>query len=392
MPCPVCDAVDTRTVLTLEDVPVHQHQVIRDHRAAREVPTGTVQLEHCPACDHTWNAAFEADLLDYGTDYDNRQDGSPAFAAYLDERIAHIVADGIQDGHIVEVGCGNGHFLTQLCGATGSRGTGFDPAYRGPATVGDVRFVRAFYGPETATAPADRVVCRHVIEHVPDPKTLVRAVRAALDRSPDARVIFECPDMSWIVRNQVIWDVFYEHAQYFSPTSLAALLRREGFEDVIVERAFRGQYLWATARPGAASAVPEGTRLTEALGPWAEAFEAQRAGWQEHLDDLRETGAVVAWGAGAKGVTLARLGDPDASRLVGLVDVNAGKQGAFVPGTGHPILAPQALHAYDVRHVVVMNPAYLAEIRAHVRALGLDATVHPPEIPCNSSSTTKLAS
>jgi hypothetical protein len=63
-------------------------------------------------------------------------------------------------------------------------------------------------------------------------------------------------------------------------------------------------------------------------------------------------------------VTFTGIADPDRRLLDCVVDVNPRKQGCFLPGTGHPILAPGALAERDVRHAVLLNPNYHAEIAA----------------------------
>ena len=78
-------------------------------------------------------------------------------------------------------------------------------------------FARRYYGPECADIRADVVISRHVIEHVPDPVALLKTVRLALVGSPHARVYFETPDVTWILKNRVIWDLFYEHCSLFTP-------------------------------------------------------------------------------------------------------------------------------------------------------------------------------
>ncbi len=391
MICPACTHDDTAPLLCREAVPVHQNRVHPTLAAARAAPTGTLDLWTCARCGHGWNAAFDPDRVDYATGYDNRQEHSPAFAAYLEELVGDLVAGGVRDCDVVEVGCGWGHVLRRLCAAGGNRGVGFDPAYRGPLEHGPVRFVRAFYGPDQSHVPADVVLCRHVIEHVPDPHALVAAVAAALRGRPHARVLFECPDARWIVDHRVTWDVFYEHAHYFTPASLAAVFVRAGLTPSRHRTSFGGQYQILEALPsgGRAAQLPAAVPDWRA---WAAAVIRDEARWRAQLSTLAREGPVVLWGAGAKGVTLAGRADPEGSRLAGLVDVNPGKQGGHVPVSGHPILAPAALPVLEPAHVVVLNPAYLPEIRAHVRRLGLDVPVHPPELPCASSSTTKLAS
>ena len=58
-----------------------------------------------------------------------------------------------------------------------------------------------------------------------------------------------------------------------------------------------------------------------------------------------------------------------------VVDVNPNKQGAFIPGTGHPIVAPEALSARNIRNVILMNPNYRLENLQLLRSTGSDANL-----------------
>jgi hypothetical protein len=97
------------------------------------------------------------------------------------------------------------------------------------------------------------------------------------------------------------------------------------------------------------------------------------ARWHSLLAELSSRGPVFVWGAGAKGVTFCNLADPDLSRLAGVIDVNPAKQVKFLPGTAHPIVSPA--HAVGAAAVLVLNPNYVAEVRATVENLGSRAEV-----------------
>ena len=283
----------------------------------------------------------------------------------------------MRGARIVEVGCGDGSFLKRLVGAdAGNTGTGFDLGYRGPAEDlgGRARFVREQFGPESAAGAADVVVCRHVIEHVPDPVALLRSVGRA---APGARSFFETPDVEWIVRRRAVWDLFYEHCSYFSAGSLAAAFEAAGFRVVEVRRVFRGQYLWveAEAAHGAGGLPP--ARGAGSLPALAEEFGAADrllvSRWRSQVERLAAAGGVALWGAGAKGVTFANLVDPDRRLIDCLVDIYPVKQGKYVPGTGHPIAAPAQLAGRKVQAVLLMNPNYYGEVAAALSATGSEA-------------------
>ncbi|MBC7542334.1 MAG: methyltransferase domain-containing protein [Candidatus Sericytochromatia bacterium] len=374
-PCPVCQSTDLLPFLQRSAVPVHQNLAIRSEQAAAATVVGDLALCCCQACGFVFNAAFDLAKLDYGENYDNTQALSPAFEAHLQGLVRQLVDErGVRDCRIVEVGCGKGLFLRKLVEAhSGNTGVGFDPSYQGPDAdlAGRLRFERQYYGPEAAEVAADVVVCRHVIEHVPEPMALLHSVRQALAASPRARVFFETPCVEWILRNQVVWDFFYEHCSYFSAASLTTAFELAGFAVEQVGHVFGGQYLWLEAR--LPEQAPPVSLRPDPLPALAAAFAAAEQGlretWQRRLADLQRGGKVALWGAGAKGVTLANLIDPDHSRIDCLVDINPVKQGGFLPGTGHPIVAPAELADRGVAVAILLNPNYRDEIAALLATL-----------------------
>lgn len=381
MTCPICAAPHTEAPVDLGRVPAHQNRILRTAADARATPTGALCLARCTACGHAYNAAFDATLLAYDAAYDNRQDLSPTFGAWLDALLDELA--GTAPAHIVEIGCGQGTFLRRLCARTGATGAGYDPACRSPGQDGAVALHAAPYLHDPAAQSPDLVVCRHVIEHVADPVELLRDVARALREAPGATVYFECPDLAWILEHRVHWDLFYEHVHYFTRRSLRAAFARAGLRVVAHRSLLDGQYqgLTAVADPASPSRLPDAPSHAAQAEAFFGARTAWIARWQRALDRLGADGPVVGWGAGAKGMTLAHLVDPSGERLAGLVDVNPAKQGAFVPLTGHPVMAPDELARRGVRHAIVLNPAYLDEIRAQARQIAPALTVHAPEMP-----------
>lgn len=378
MSCPVCGATEV-VFLTRTQVPVHQNLIMKTFEAARSIRRGTLEMAVCETCGFAFNRAFDASLLAYGDDYDNTQDHSPSFKSYTDGLVERLVGLGVRDMRVVEVGCGKGQFIHRLVeAAPNTVGWGFDPSYVGPEEVleGRLTFRREFYGPGCESLLADVVVCRHVIEHVANPLVLLEAVRAALALSPDARVFFETPSLDWILENVVVWDLFYEHCSLFTPGSLQTAFERAGFEVSEIATTFGGQYLWAEAR---VTSRPHAPQLQPGRTPeLARHFAREEARLVEQLQRSLAGPKTAIWGAGAKGVTFANLADPTGTQIDCIVDLNPHKQGHFMPGTGHPIVAPVALGERGVKRAILMNPNYRDENQRLLSELALDIALDDP--------------
>jgi nucleoside-diphosphate-sugar epimerase len=367
--CPICESSTTVEFLHRTDVPVHQNLVFRDAASAKSVTRGTLAMRVCSNCGFVFNAAFDPSLLAYGEQYDNTQTCSPMFDDYVNELVRYLVEDcGVRGKQIVEVGCGKGTFLRRLIAdvAAGNHGCGFDPTYEGPEDDlnGRLKFHRTFYDATCARVHADVVVCRHVIEHVPQPCSLLRTIREAMDASgkKDAQVFFETPCVDWIFRNEVVWDLFYEHCSLFTIASLGFAFARSGFRVSAARYVFGGQYLWLEATP-ASKCDPVVAPFVDRAIAYGDAERRLVAYWREIAERYASRGGVCIWGAGAKGVTFANLVDPTGIMIDCVVDLNPAKQGGFLPGTGHAIIAAEQLPARKVATALVLNPNYTAEIR-----------------------------
>lgn len=378
--CVLCGSDELEVFLRRTGVPVQQNLLLADAVAAVNIARGDLVMTMCCRCGFVFNSAFDSQLLDYGADYDNFQGCSPLFADHMKALVEALVRDHeVATGRIVEIGSGNGAFLKALVEAGGesTTGYGFDPAYAGPASElgGRVRFESRFYGADCASIPADIVVSRHVIEHVPRPMQMLRDIRVALEHSPTAKIFFETPDVSWILRNGVIWDFFYEHCSLFSPAALATAFRLAGFEVDEVELLFDDQYQWLTGHVGAASAVFEPGEIPELARRFAVSEGRRTASWSDLFEGYQVQGPVALWGAGAKAVTLAGIIDPGRELIDCVVDINPHKQGCYLPGTGHPIVRPQDLAQREVATAVLLNPNYRDEVQMNLTELSSRVTL-----------------
>ncbi len=382
MTCPLCSSTRSLLFDERERVPVHQNGRCESRQKALATTAGRLEMTGCLACGFIWNAAFDGHLLTYDAGYENDQTCSGVFREHVASRAprhARALAD-LKQPRIVEVGCGQGAFfriMADTLGALPGPAAGFDPAWRGADGEGpaDSHLFRAYFDSATAALAGGQphaVIARHTIEHVPDPVAFLSGIRKAAGGDGMLRLFIETPCSNWIFDHRQIQDFFYEHCSLFTAANLAQAIAHAGFGPVTVEPVFENQYLWAEAGLGRG-----GHAQSAAIPPFDQwHFEKSRyvAHWRRVVADAGARGPVYLWGAGSKGVTFSLLIDPYGDALAGVVDINPAKQGCFLPLTAVPVVPPQCLPQARAT-VIVMNPAYQAEIETLLRSMGRDLDV-----------------
>lgn len=378
--CPGCGSGDLTVFHHQDRVPANSCLLLATAEEAKDFPNGSLRLVLCGTCGLISNVDFDPELAEYSSRYEETQGFSPTF-----QRFASALARGwvdrydLQGKQVLEIGCGKGEFLTLLAGAGIGWGIGIDPSIRGgrlDSAPSNLAWLERRFTRDDADLVGDAVVCRHTLEHIGPVGEFVADLRGAIGDRMDTVLLFELPDGQRVLDEVAFWDVYYEHAAYFTEGSLARLFERHGFEVLDLRREYDDQYLILEARPAG----------TGAVGPWpVDDLDAVRAGvahfregyqaaaetWRARLaEENARGGRTVIWGASSKGVSfLGLVGE----HVVAAVDINPHKRGTFVAGTGHAVVAPEDLDDLDPTLVVVMNPIYVDEIRAQLEDLGLRA-------------------
>jgi SAM-dependent methyltransferase len=387
--CPNCRATGLETVYEVENIPVHSCILVPSREKALDFPTGNLALGWCGSCGFATNRLFELEMNDYNPEYEEVQTFSPTFNSFSASLVDRLIEkDGLRGKTVIEIGCGKGEFLLELCERGDNRGFGIDPSFR-PGRgqwepKADVQFFAELYDAgKHGALEADAIICRHTLEHIHETRIFMETVRASLGNRQDVLVFFELPDQERVYEERAFWDIYYEHCSYFTNGSLERLFLSTGFEVMDSWKGFGDQYLLIEARPlrkdeRATFRVQEDlTQLGKQVHEFAVDVRSEVHRWRERFQSWHADGKKTAiWGAGSKGVSfLTTLGLHD--EVSAAVDINPHKQGYFMPGTGHEVLAPETLVERGIDVVVVMNPIYVEEIRSQLAGLGLNPEIVP---------------
>ncbi len=381
--CPSCGSNKTTALYQLDAIPVQSCILLDTAEEGRAFPQHELNLCFCDGCGFIFNATFDEALVNYAATTEESQGFSGTFNSFAKQLIDEIVSRyTLSDKRVLEIGCGKGDFLQGLCEASGALGLGVDPGFI-PERLqltdgGSIDFRKEYFDPKTVPQAPDFVVCRHTLEHIAPVGAFVRDIKTTIGNDREVGIFFETPDMMRILEEGAYWDIYFEHCSYFTAGSHARLFRQEGLTVTDLYLAYGDQYIIQYAEAnGRASGVPLDLEmdLDRARG-LAEAFPGRvrevQAYWHDFVETRRAKGKRIAiWGGGSKGVSfLTSTGLGTAVDQV--VDVNPFKQGKFLPGTGHLVVAPESLPEAPPDVVIIMNPIYLDEIGSHLHRLGLN--------------------
>jgi SAM-dependent methyltransferase len=333
-----------REIYSVTDLPVFQNKMYQEKSFALEAPVGDLTLVQDMNTGLIYNSTFDQSLLNYDQDYQNEQAYSPFFKKHLSS-VKDILQRNFSDKSIIEVGCGKGYFLDYLID-NGFNVKGMDPAYEGESP----HIIKACFD-EALNMRAENIVLRHVLEHIPDPYTFLKAISKA--NGGKGKIYIEVPCLNWIADHKAWFDLFYEHVNYFRLDDFYAM-----FENVYESgHVFCGQYIYVVA--DISSLVLPQRKETDVF-----MFPENFDNLKKILDRSNPQGKNIIWGGASKGVIFSLKLNKENFKVDYVVDINPLKQGKYIGGTGLEVRSPDgvlsSLNKND--NIFVMNSNYMSEI------------------------------
>jgi trans-aconitate methyltransferase len=387
--CPVCACLTPiTTVAKIPPVPINSLLLYTQKKQAVSAQRRAMHLVFCDNCGHTFNLTFDSSLMEYSQNYENSLHFSQRFQQYAEDLSHRLIQQHqLRQKTVIEIGCGKGDFLELICQLGDNRGIGFDPSYVESVihtgSSKQIKFIQDFYSEHYASYHADLIISRQVLEHIPDLTSFLTMLRRSIGQRLETVVYFEVPNMSFMLQELDVWNIFYEHYSYFSYSSLAYLFANCGLNVTDIGESFGRQFLYVEAKPAENPQYPSSlpwidlTQTRENATAFANRYRDRVEVWQTLCDEINDSNKkAVVWGAGARGVTfLNTLGEK--AHVEFIVDINPRKQGKYIAGAGQQIVSPEFLKDYQPDTVILMNSNYLSEIKNQVAELGLT-----PEFLC----------
>lgn len=320
-----------------------------------------------------WNLAFDLRLVAY-QDYTFSLNQSPAFQKHLDFLVSHFRDTyQIHKAKILEIGCGDAHALYTFAKATDSKGIGYEPSFAKrnlnlPDDFNDyVEIINAYYNKSALHKDVDLVLCRFVLEHIPNPLGFLQSIHDTLRKgSKNPLVVFEVPYIENSLSRERFYQFIYEHCNYFSPKSLVCLFENAGFEVLENLRCYEKgafQLICARLKESHSKSYP----CTETLLFGDNGDNTQQ--WKEWQHKIAAFTSAGIWTAGNPAIVFYHLLDSP-KQIRCFIDLNPEKQGRFMAVSGLPILSPKQAIRQGINAIIVGNATYDTEVPKMIRENG----------------------
>lgn len=197
-------------------------------------PTLNLSFEFCSHCALIRRITEEEEAADY-TEVNRKTDRQlPDYANNIVRELENIRVD--KNELLIEIGANDGTFLNLLASSGYKKRLAVEPSIA-LATICQenghqiwnthLDEFQAFKIKET-WGLATVIICRHTLEHVPNPRELLLAMRSLL--AEDGVLFLEVPDTRVILEELQGHELWDEHLHYFTIENLSLMLQQTGFK------------------------------------------------------------------------------------------------------------------------------------------------------------------
>lgn len=321
----------------------------------------------CPKCGFAWNIDFDSNKATYHnyTFSLRHSEKYQKHAKWLIEKISKKYK--IFGSKILEIGCGDADFLYHLSKTTQSKGMGYEPSFKnriellqqiedGYKDFADyVTIIPDYFTEEGLKEKFQLVICRHVLEHIPNPSAFISSLFSNLRDMEDVIILFEVPNLDYIITSQCLTHFIYEHCNYFSSLSLQKLFQNNGFNVLEMDTCYDGafQIIIATNKKNKSNFL-----------------KIQRSFFKDILlekkrkikTQIDKNSRIAIWGASNSGNIVYNTVQ-DICTIQCFIDSNAEKYRGFMANSGLPIVSLDDALLMDINTIIIANPVYNTEIQ-----------------------------
>ncbi len=367
--CLVCGSPLLRRIFNPKPQPLAALNLPQTANKAQCAVRFPLDFHMCLICGHVFNVDFDYAQIPYWEDSNRMYNSGPLWQEHIEKMIDLIGQQGLFKGQSIDIGCGDGQFFSQVLRKYPDADLlGFEPGIDATRIV-DFGVVQDYFIPERDLAIYNPtlITCRHVLEHMDDPRAFLTDLAYWSHRHMvNAYYFFEVPCINKAVNEGRSSDLLYEHVSHFTCFSFELLFRLSGFQPQAVTTTYNDEVVIGLFKLGRPIDVHD--KLSHAF---LSSAAASLVNVRIKLDELLKTGKIALWGGTGKSAAFINLYELKSNSFPVVVDSDVNKVGRFVPGTGQLILSPDVLVQNPVDIIIITTSWRADDICLEIQKRGI---------------------
>lgn len=373
--CIACGYHLTYPIYSPGNHPLSVLHLPKSEQEAINITKYPMNFRRCASCGHIYNVDFDYSLIPYEENSNLMFNKGSSWKVFMDEMVSNLNSvHGLKNKIIVEIGCGDGHFLERIKQVEPTaKCIGFEPGieHKTVSSKG-IEVYNDYFKPERDMAKLrpDILICRHVIEHLENPKYFVSEISYWSNQSQVFPIFLaEVPLINKAIKHSRINDYLFEHVSNFTDFSFSNMFRISGYKVLEKHIGYGGEVIVTISQPLNNKKFASIRKSSE---KYYSGVAEQREKIKQELLKIRKNNTIAFWGGTGKGASLLNGFELSVNEFSVVVDSDPMKIGFHVPGTGQKIISPEDLK---------QNPCDIIFICTQWRAKDIYSEICKRQIP-----------
>ena len=362
--CIACGYTISYPIYNSEDQPLVMLNLPKSELEAKNVLTFPMNYRSCANCGHIFNIEFDYYKIPYQDNSNFMYNDGIFWQQHMSNLIDELVEKyDAKNKTIIDIGCGDGKFLKILIEKNLNNSCiGYEPGIEAEnARKNGLDVYQDYFIPERDLKylKPDLIICRHVIEHLHNPKEFVSDIAYWCNMYDNFPLFMaEVPRIDKAIKSFRINDFSYEHVSNFTEFSFKNMFEVSGFEVLDIQALYEGEVSAAFVRP---KKIEKFNSIKNASDIYRKNIGKQKELVHYFLNSLLQQDKKIAfWGATGKGAAFFNFFDILNDTYPLVIDSDYRKNGRFVPKTGQEIKTPDYIIENPV-DIIIITPQWRAK-------------------------------
>lgn len=351
--CIVCGNDKFKSIIKIDNAPIYVWGLLHKNDLKNDKKI-SLELISCKKCKMSQLKRKSFVEPTFYNDYRMAVSYSKQAQDYQNKLAKNFVSFfNLKDKNAFEIGCGEGMFAAFL-NENNLKTIGIEPSKAFyDLSKKRIKVLNQYLNSKTSLKKKyyDAFVSRQVFEHLNNPNQILGYAKLYLKSNGVG--LIEVPSFLTAMKDKRYYDIFRDHAAYYTKYTLQYLLTKNNFEVIKIFHTANGEYLTAYFKNNDYC-------LDESKSFSTDYIKYKRG--VSRFFSLNKNKKIVIWGAGGKGTAMLSMCNISSKDILFVIDSDHFKHGKYTVGSHILVKNPKDVNFNEVDIIIISAVMYKKEI------------------------------